>query len=672
MKPWFEREQSITEFKEPVVYKGLNISVSKTKVNPPYVAVVTSPATSKEVLRTGGDTEQAALDSAKQAVDKREADAPNILAGGQTSILLNVPSNDELLKDPTIYNTIYAKISKDNNGPTLVIGNEVYGAADLEADGFVRSYDRRMKRKRDSEEALPQIMFNASNKTLSQLGIKMNGRYTLDIEGKYRNDNEHTVYPLQFQGSTIHAGDKLRMSRPALTIGATREDAQPWFQREFEEADIIKFPEPEAEVIKLPDVAQYPDFITGVQDLKAKLSTGKITQEIHNKLYTDLIHRFMRKESFETPWFLREAPTNTNSGIMTLPQAQEKLSFITNYLKNNPTELARFHKVLKQKEREQKVASGSTDATDLVKKLQPQFTQPEKDHAPLINYFIKKMVDADGDEDDMINFINNYGKVDYINTEILLTPGQRQPIKSWLSGAGKVSDQFIYSLFKGLFPKDAYGGPGETAMALLSPSITRPKGNKGDLVINEINVEVKGEIAKGGGRLKDEAQSIGTPNIEPIYAKVKAKNPNLQLPDYTRISTSSSGREVTTAKGKKFQLLNVAKAIDAVNPKLADDFMKEMLTGAFQKVAGAYNELFNNWRAMDFKAINYAAAKMSFLNYKSELDAKNFNHILMLNLPKATSLFFNTNDFDQVSNLFGIGSVDFGDKINAGAVQISL
>jgi hypothetical protein len=122
----------------------------------------------------------------------------------------------------------------------------------------------------------------------------------------------------------------------------------------------------------------------------------------------------------------------------------------------------------------------------------------------------------------------------------------------------------------------------------------------------------------------------------------------------------------------KFQLLNVAKAIDAVDPKLADDFMKEMLTGAFKKVAGSYNELFNNWRGMDFKAINYAAAKMSYLNYKSELDAKNFNHILMLNLPKAVSLFYNTDDFDKVSNLFGIGSVDFGDKINSGAVQVSL
>jgi len=307
MKPWFEREQEITEFKEPVAYKGLNISVSKTKVKPPYIATITSPATGKEVLKAGGDTEQEALDSAKQAIDKREADAPQISAGGKTSVLLNTPSNNELLKDPSMYNTVYAKISKDKNGPTLVIGNEVYGSADLEASGFVGSYDRRMKKNRDSEEALPQIMFNANNKFLSQSGIKMNGRYSLDIAGKYRDEDEHTVYPLQFQGSTVHSGDRLRMNRPALTIGATREDIQPWFQRELEEAEVIKFPEPEKKVLQMPSVASYPDFMTGVEDLKARRHKGDISQASHDKLYTDLIHRFMRKESFETPWFLRES-----------------------------------------------------------------------------------------------------------------------------------------------------------------------------------------------------------------------------------------------------------------------------------------------------------------------------------------------------------------------------
>jgi len=94
---------------------------------------------------------------------------------------------------------------------------------------------------------------------------------------------------------------------------------KPWFEKELAEADIIKFPEPEQRVVKMPNVAEYPDFITGVQDLQAKQKDGAISQESYDKLYAELIHRFMKKESFETPWFIREAPADT--GIMGLPQA---------------------------------------------------------------------------------------------------------------------------------------------------------------------------------------------------------------------------------------------------------------------------------------------------------------------------------------------------------------
>ena len=78
---------------------------------------------------------------------------------------------------------------------------------------------------------------------------------------------------------------------------------KPWFAKE---AEIIKFPEPEKKVLDMPSVASYPDFMTGVSDLKARRHKGDISQASHDKLYTDLIHRFMKKESFETPWFLRE------------------------------------------------------------------------------------------------------------------------------------------------------------------------------------------------------------------------------------------------------------------------------------------------------------------------------------------------------------------------------
>ena len=100
---------------------------------------------------------------------------------------------------------------------------------------------------------------------------------------------------------------------------------KPWFAKE---ADIIKFPEPEKKVVELPNVQSYPDFLTGVKDLHNRKEKGEISQASHDKLYQDLIHRFMKKESFENPWFLREAP-QPDAGLEDLQFIQQKLSEIT-------------------------------------------------------------------------------------------------------------------------------------------------------------------------------------------------------------------------------------------------------------------------------------------------------------------------------------------------------
>ena len=81
---------------------------------------------------------------------------------------------------------------------------------------------------------------------------------------------------------------------------------KPWFEKEITEGDVIKFPEPKEKVIQMPNIASYPDFLTGVKDLQNRLSDGQISQESYDKLYAELIQRFMKKESFENPWFLRE------------------------------------------------------------------------------------------------------------------------------------------------------------------------------------------------------------------------------------------------------------------------------------------------------------------------------------------------------------------------------
>jgi len=79
---------------------------------------------------------------------------------------------------------------------------------------------------------------------------------------------------------------------------------KPWFIRED---NVVPFPKKHKNVVRLPNINAYPDFLSGVQDLQNHLKNGDISSDIHKKLYQDLIHRFMRTESFETPWFLREA-----------------------------------------------------------------------------------------------------------------------------------------------------------------------------------------------------------------------------------------------------------------------------------------------------------------------------------------------------------------------------
>jgi len=82
---------------------------------------------------------------------------------------------------------------------------------------------------------------------------------------------------------------------------------KPWFAKE---ADIIKFPEPVKNVVELPNVQMYPDFLTGVKDLHNRKAKGEISQASHDKLYQDLIHRFMKEEDFSQPWFKKELDEN--------------------------------------------------------------------------------------------------------------------------------------------------------------------------------------------------------------------------------------------------------------------------------------------------------------------------------------------------------------------------
>ena len=114
---------------------------------------------------------------------------------------------------------------------------------------------------------------------------------------------------------------------------------KPWFMKE---GDVVPFPKKDDKVIKLPNVGSYPNFLAGVEDLQSRVKKGELSDEIYKRLYTELLHRFMRRESAETPWFLAEATAMADKIFQNKKQLGSDLQsgdVFLNLLQNNPEEL---------------------------------------------------------------------------------------------------------------------------------------------------------------------------------------------------------------------------------------------------------------------------------------------------------------------------------------------
>jgi hypothetical protein len=96
----------------------------------------------------------------------------------------------------------------------------------------------------------------------------------------------------------------------------------PWF---LTEGDVIPFTKKDDKVVKLPSIDHYTSFIDGVMDLQSQLEQGNITKTIYDKLYQDIIRKFSKKESAETPWFMNEAPA-TNTVLFADPQEVDQMA----------------------------------------------------------------------------------------------------------------------------------------------------------------------------------------------------------------------------------------------------------------------------------------------------------------------------------------------------------
>ena len=267
---------------------------------------------------------------------------------------------------------------------------------------------------------------------------------------------------------------------------------KPWFAKE---ADIIKFPEPEKKVITMPNVQSYPDFLTGVKDLHNRKDKGEISQASHDKLYTDLIHRFMKKESFENPWFLREAE----------PQDIKSLAKRVGGL---PADVS--DRILDQIRTALELAGTSDKDTKSKKsKKQNQYLKVSRavmavDDGDLKKYYkvVSKFMLGNSLTSEEITKI-----IKAINDNTCISVDELQKPSNVLSNIIRkdlqTSDELKFYFNDMLTYQPAQGiGPGEILFATHSKELR--KGEKGDLIVVDDNtpIEVKGGAYKG--RFKDD------------------------------------------------------------------------------------------------------------------------------------------------------------------------
>jgi hypothetical protein len=297
---------------------------------------------------------------------------------------------------------------------------------------------------------------------------------------------------------------------------------KPWFEKE---AEILKFPEPEKKVITMPNVASYPDFLTGVKDLHNRKDKGEISQASHDKLYQDLIHRFMKKESFEKPWFLREAPTT------------ELLQMIKDRLNDPQLDDKVLQKVLMAleggglKQRVQGVLQNDPDA----KKVMANVTEQIFNSKPTTQ--------------DIENFITQYPK-GMVNIKSLIEPGK----KDWSQiFVGYADDNHMGRVVERLYKLKNQGiGPGEVCLSVLSPKIfhSGSKPGAGDIFIEGAgHFEIKASVAKPGRLFDGRKAKVDMNTIQNIRDQLKIEKPRVNLKD------------LMAANPKQEQVVALTKAI---------------------------------------------------------------------------------------------------------------
>ncbi len=315
---------------------------------------------------------------------------------------------------------------------------------------------------------------------------------------------------------------------------------KPWFEKE---SNVIKFPTPKAKVVQMPNVASYPDFLTGVKDLHNRKDKGEISQQSHDKLYQDLIHRFMKKESFENPWFLREL--KDTSGIMSI--IQKRL--------NDPNiDSETLEKVL-----------FALEGGGLTTRLQ-NVLENDPDAKRILEKVTETILSAKGSTKEIDAFIKQYPK-GLVNIDALTSSGA----KNWSDiFVGYDGSNFISRVVDRLYSLKNQGiGPGEVCLSVLSPQIyhSGSKPGAGDIFVEgKGHFEIKASVAKPGRLFDGRKAKVDMNTIQNVRDQLKIEKPRVNLKDL--IAANPNQQQVTSLANAIFRHVdNVSGFVNAIMKK---------------------------------------------------------------------------------------------------------
>ena len=361
---------------------------------------------------------------------------------------------------------------------------------------------------------------------------------------------------------------------------------------------------------------------------------------------------------------------NLNESYIKEDVEEDRLDSIMTALKDNPKFAQRVYKMLK-------LEKGAEDSLDIEDRLLNKDTGEEKDHRinkNILRKLVLSLGQLDHDFDEINAFVETYGYADYVNTALLNKSGVFT-IKDMLVGSDKVSKEFIYDLYESLYDfkisiSNSNRGPGELGLALLSPNVEI--ATLGDIKVNGEEIEVKGEVSTGGGRMVNGIDDFKFSGLEQVKSQLAPFYEKHDIPDEDRIynlkGTIAGGRKPGQA-----HILDQAKIVEQIKPGAGAEFLK-LVVSTYQFVVDSEEEaeLANSFMTMDKERFLTLVGRMSFKNYAYMLNKKGFNRMLFLNWIKDKAVSCTTDEFPKFSDHLRFTSLDMADSQNGPAVQVSI